>query len=435
MFFSLKGIKVPHRKDTAGKAAITMAAPKTVTIPTFMHIGTPAALTVKVGDKVKVGTLIAEAEGKISSPVHSSVSGTVKKLGEIILPNGKSAPAVTIESDGLMEAESFTAPTVTSREEFIEAVKASGSVGLGGAGFPTYYKLDVDPKRIDAVIINGAECEPYITSDDYTMVNRAEDIKGGILAMREYLGVKKFVIGIEVNKPEAISAMRAIAQDVPELEVKPLPSVYPQGGEKVLVYHTMGRVIKVGQLPIDQGCIVLNCTTVATIGKYLKDGMPLVSKCVTVGGGAVCEPSNVIVPIGASVEDVFSVAGGFKEQPAKVISGGPMMGITLPGTGYPVTKQTNGLLALTEKEAKLPKTTNCIRCGTCTNTCPFGIAPAEIEKSLRKKDAERLEQLNVNACMECGCCSFVCPANRPLSQTNRLAKLFLREAKEANNNG
>jgi electron transport complex protein RnfC len=433
MRFSLNGIHVPHRKNTDGKPAVKMAVPKTVTIPTSMHIGSPATPVVKAGDSVKVGTLIAEASGRISSPVHSSVSGTVKKIDRVLLANGVWSPAIVIESDGLMEVdESVKAPEITTREEFIAAVKASGIVGLGGAGFPTYFKLDVDPERIEEIIINGAECEPYITSDSLTMVERYEDIKAGVLALMKFLSVKKFIIGIEENKKAAIASMQALSAEIPEFEVKVLPSIYPQGGEKVLVYHATGKVIKVGKLPIDVGCIVTNCTTLAAVGKYLQDGMPLVSKCVTVDGGAVTEPANVIAPIGASLEDVFEAVGGLKCEPAKLISGGPMMGITVTDISSPVTKPSNAVLALTAKEAWLPKTTNCIRCGTCTNTCPFGIAPADIERALRKKDAERIEALNVNACMECGCCSFVCPANRPLAQSNKLAKAFLKEAKEAN---
>ena len=436
MLFSLNGIHVPHRKHTDGKDTVNMCAPKTVTIPVSMHIGAPASPVVKAGDSVKVGTLIAEAVGKISSPVYSSVSGTVKKIGSILLSDGRVVPAIEIESDGAMEVdESVKAPEVSTREEFIEAIKKSGIVGLGGAGFPTYFKLDVNPARIREIIINGAECEPYITSDALTMVTRKEDIKAGVQALIKFLGAKKIIIGIETNKPRALTAMASIAEEISAFEVKPLPPVYPQGGEKVLIYHTVGKTVPVGKLPIDVGCIVMNCTTLAAIGKYLKDGMPLVEKCVTVDGGAISSPANVFVPIGASFSDVFEAVGGLASEPAKIIAGGPMMGTAVTDVSSPVVKTTGAILALTAKEAKLPKTTNCIRCGTCTNTCPFGIAPAEIEKALNKKDAERIEALNVFACMECGCCSFVCPANRPLAQTNRLAKTFLREAKEANKNG
>ena len=218
-------------------------------------------------------------------------------------------------------------------------------------------------------------------------------------------------------------------KDTCNFQVKVLPSIYPQGGEKVLVYKTVGRMIPVGKLPIDVGCIVVNCTTLAAIGEYLQTGMPLVHKCVTVDGATVKTPQNVIVPIGASMQDVFDFCGGLTAQPAKLIYGGPMMGVTVPGADAPIMKNTNAILALSEKEAKLPATTACIRCGACTNTCPFGLAPAAIAKAYDKKDAEMLDKLLVNGCMECGCCSFVCPANRPLVQTNKLAKVFLREEK------
>ena len=208
-----------------------------------------------------------------------------------------------------------------------------------------------------------------------------------------------------------------------------LPSVYPQGGEKVLIYHTTGRVVPAGKLPIDVGCIVINVTTLAAIGEYLRTGMPLVEKCVTVDGGCVKEPQNVIAPIGTPISVLFDHCGGLIHSPAKLIYGGPMMGITMPDENAPVLKNTNAILALTKKEAKLPKTTPCIRCGACTNTCPFGLAPAAIAKAYDAKDAEALEQLSVSSCMECGCCSFTCPANRPLVQTNKLAKIVLKEAK------
>lgn len=430
MFF-LNGIRVPHRKHTEKCTAVAMPAPKSVTIPMAMHIGAPAIPTVKAGDAVKVGTLIAEAAEGISSPVYSSVSGKVKNIGEILLFNGKYCPAITVENDGLMEKdESIAPPVIDGRESFIEAVKKSGIVGLGGAGFPTYKKLDVPEGKISELIINGAECEPYITSDTRTMLDRAEDMKVGIEAIKKYLGTKTVIIGIESNKKDAIASMNAMAAKIEGASVKVLPSVYPQGGEKVLVYHSTGKVIEVGKLPADVGCAVLNCTTVAAIGAYLKTGMPLVEKCVTVDGGAVSEPKNVLVPIGTSISDLIEFCGGFKEEPAKITYGGPMMGVTVSDAAYPVIKNTNAILALTKKEARLPKTTNCIRCGACTNTCPFGIAPAGIEKAYRKRDAASIEALNVNACMECGCCSFVCPANRPLVQSNKLAKQFLRETKE-----
>ena len=344
---------------------------------------------------------------------------------------------MVIESDGEMTVdETLKAPIINSREEFVDAVRESGVVGLGGAGFPTHVKLDVEPSRIEYLVVNGAECEPYITSDTVTMLTRDEDIEYALRAMNKWLGIKNVVIGIENNKKQAISVMQKMSSCIKEINVsvKPLPAVYPQGGEKVLVYHLTGRKIPTGKLPLDVGCVVLNCTTLATIGAYLRTGMPLVEKCVTVDGKAVKNPQNVIAPVGTSLKDLFDFCGGLVSQPAKIIYGGPMMGITVPDADCSVLKNTNAVLALTDREAALPKTTACIRCGSCVNTCPFGLSPVRIAEAFEKKDAEALVDLSVDTCMECGCCSFVCPANRPLVQMNKLSKQFLREEqkKEAN---
>ena len=434
MAFFLKGVHVPHRKNTADKPALTIEAPNTVKIPMSMHIGAPAKPVVKVGDTVKVGTLIGEAGGFVSSDIYASISGKVVKIEDFTLSNGAKSQAVVIESDGEMARdEALAAPVVTSAEELTEAIRKSGVVGLGGAGFPTHVKFKVDPARIEALVVNGAECEPYITSDSYTMTERTADIEVALTAIKKHLGIKKIVIGIEGNKKKAIASMKALAEKIDGAEVKVLPAVYPQGGEKVLIYHTTGKVVSQGKLPIDVGCIVVNCTTLAAIGRYLTDGTPLVKKCVTVDGGAVKSPANVIAPIGTPISTLIDVCGGFAEEPAKVLYGGPMMGITVSDVNVPVIKNTNAVTALTPKEAKLPKTSACIRCGACTNACPFGLAPAEILLAYKKKDIDLLKNLSVETCMLCGCCSFSCPANRPLVQTNSLAKLMLREekAKEA----
>ncbi len=429
MLFSLKGVRVPHRKHTDGMTAVKMDAPKIVTLPMSMHIGKPAVPAVKVGDHVDVGTLIAEQDGFVSSPVYATVSGTVKKIEEMLLAGGNTAQAVVIESDGAMTAsESVQAPKVESKEDLIEAIKKSGIVGLGGAGFPTYVKFNVEPSRIEELVINGAECEPYITSDSITMVERAEDIATAIAAMEKHLGVKKVILGIEKNKAKAIECMRKLEEKDPCFKVCVLDDKYPQGGEKVLIYHTTGKTVPAGKLPIDVGCIVCNSTTMATIGQYLKTGMPLVEKCVTVDGSAVQNPQNVIVPIGTPLRDVFEFCGGFKAEPGKVLYGGPMMGIAVPNLDVPVLKNTNALVALDEKEAAPAKTTACIRCGACANHCPFKLNPAAIAKAYKNDDMETLAELRVDICMECGCCSFICPANRPLVQTNKLAKAALREA-------
>ncbi len=434
MAFYLNGVHVPHRKNTQDKSVKHMAPPQKVVIPMSMHIGKPAVPTVKVGDLVKVGTLIAEADGPVSSPVFASVSGKVVKIQDFLLSNGTTAPAVVIESDGeMIPDENLTPPVITSKETLVDAIKNGGIVGLGGAGFPTHVKFNVDPERVEVLVINGAECEPYITSDTVTMVERRDDMAYALKALSTHMGIKNVIIGIESNKKKAISSMKQLSADVAEfcnMSVKVLPAMYPQGGEKVLVYHTTNKTIPEGKLPIDVGCIVVNCTTLAAIGSYLKTGMPLTEKCVTVDGGAVIEPSNVIAPIGASFNDLFACCGGLNSEPVKLIYGGPMMGITAPDFDAPVLKNTNAVLALTEKEARLPKTTACIRCGSCTNTCPFGLAPADIARAYERRDIEALEALSVNSCMECGCCSFVCPANRPLVQTNKLSKLLLRQSKQ-----
>lgn len=434
----LLGVKVPHRKGTKAQHASRMDIPKTVTVPMSMHIGKPAIPTVKVGDLVKVGTKIGKADGYVSADVFASVSGKVVKLVDYLMYNGGTTEAVVIESDGEMTVdESVVPPTVNNREELANAIKAAGIVGLGGAGFPTHVKLNVEPERIDYLIINGAECEPYVTSDTVTMLTRTDDMAVALKALNRYLGIKQVIIGVEQNNKQAVASMKTLAESFDDFSVRvqALPPVYPQGGEKVLVYHTTGRKIAANTLPIDVGCIVLNCTTVAEIGNYLRTGMPLVSKCVTVDGGAVKQPQNVIVPIGTALCDLFDYCGGLTVEPAKIVYGGPMMGITVPSTDRPILKNTNAVLALTAKEAKLPKTTACIRCGACVNTCPFGLAPVSIAQAYAKKDVESLQQLSVLSCMECGCCSFVCPANRPLVQMNKLSKqLVMAEAKKEANN-
>ena len=430
MAFYLNGIHTPHRKNTIKQPTVKMPAPSTVIIPMAMHIGKPAIPCVKAGDIVKVGTKIGNADGKVSSNVYSSVSGKVIKLSDYLLTNGIFTTAVEIESDGEMSLDdAIHSYAPTNREELISALENSGIVGLGGAGFPTHFKLDVDPKRIEHLIINGAECEPYITSDSVTMLKKSDDMAYALRALNRCLGISSVVIGIENNKKEPILSMQKMASSISEFKVsvKKLPSVYPQGGEKVLVYHTTGKRIPANKLPIDVGSIVLNCTTLAEIGKFLRTGVPLVEKCVTVDGGAVKNPQNVIVPIGTSLNDLFEFCGGLTEKPDKIIYGGPMMGVTVIDGNSSVLKNTNAVLALTHKEARLPATTACIRCGACVNTCPFGLAPVSIAEAYERKDTEELSALCINTCMECGCCSFVCPANRPLVQINKLSKQLLRE--------
>ncbi len=436
LMFGLKGIHLKHHKGTASMPPVTIDTPSKVTIPMSMHIGAPAKPVVKVGDTVCVGQLIGEAGAGLCSPVYASISGKVKKLEETLTVSGAKVTAVVIESDGEMKAsDDVRPPVIENREDFLAAVKASGIVGLGGAGFPTYVKLGADASKIDTVVVNGAECEPYITSDTRTMLDDSAAVAYGLSLVMKYLEVSRAVIGIEKNKPECIAEMKRAVSNMSGVEIMSLPSVYPQGGEKVLVYNTVGRVIKEGQLPLDAGVIVINCTTLAAIANYVRTGMPLVSKCVTVDGSAVSKPANVMVPIGTSISDVFEFCGGFKRKPKKILMGGPMMGIAVWDISSPILKQTNAILAFDEKDAFGGKETACIKCGKCSAACPFGLSPEAIAGAYKTGDCETLDKLKVNVCMECGCCSYVCPAKKNIVQTNRLAKAKLREYNAAKQGG
>jgi len=417
-------------------APVRMGVPAVVTIPMAMHIGAPAKPVVKAGDTVMVGQLIGEASGFVSSPVYASVSGKVKKIDEILASNGASVQAVVIESDGEQRVHESVQPrTVNSREELLEAMKNSGIVGLGGAGFPTTVKLAADAARMDTLVINGAECEPYITSDTRTMLDDAELVAEGIALLLRCFEIPHAILGVENNKPQCITKMREALSSVTGAVVKSLPAKYPQGGEKVLIYHTTGRTVEEGKLPIDVGVLLMNCTTIAAIARFIKTGMPLVEKCVTVDGSAVKEPKNVIVPIGTPIREIFDFCGGFREEPKKVLFGGPMMGIAAPNLDAPLTKQNNAVLAFGAKEATPPKQTACIKCGRCIQHCPFSLSPCEIEKAYEAKDGAALARLKVNLCMECGCCSYVCPAKRNIVQKNKLAKAMLRQHQMAEKGG
>lgn len=441
--FKLSGVHVKHCKNTAKMSAEPIAVPKTVNIPMSMHIGAPAIPVVKVGDEVKVGQLIGAAGQGLSAPVYSSVSGKVKKIDEILNIAGGQIQTVLVESDGLQTVDESVRPyEVNTREEFLDALSKSGIVGLGGAGFPTLVKLRADVSKIDTLLINGAECEPYITSDTRTMIDDAASVADGIRLVKRFLEIGNVVIGIEKNKPECISSMKKAIADIEGASVKPLPSVYPQGGEKVLVYHTLGRVIKEGGLPLDCGVVVMNCTTVAAVSRFIRTGMPLVEKCITVDGSAVKNPKNVIAPIGTPIKDLIDHCGGFAEEPRKALYGGPMMGMALTDFTAPVLKQTNAVLVFGKKEATPPPVTPCIKCGRCIEHCPFGLDPTAISKAYKESDPETLEKLKVNLCMECGCCSYVCPARRNIVQRNKMAKTLLRnyqiekkKREEAKNNG
>ncbi len=437
--FKLGKTHIPHRKNTAKMPAVRMTPPAVVKISMCQHIGAPAQPVVKAGDKVFVGTLIGEANGYVSSPVYSSVSGVVKKIEGILLSGGKNAEAVVIESDGEMTPDpNIVPPVINDFEDFSSAIKASGLVGLGGAGFPTAVKLDAEKKGIlKKIVINGAECEPYITSDTRTMLDDASYVKRGVEILEKYISADEVVVGIEGNKPECIAKMQEIFADDKKVRVEKLPTTYPQGAEKILIYNTTGLTVPEGGLPSDVGCIVLNVTSVAFIAKYIETGMPLVEKCLTIDGSAVKNPMNVIAPIGSSIESVVEFAGGFTDDVAKILYGGPMMGVAVYSTEDPILKNNNAIIALSEKDVKHSEPNPCIHCGRCVAACPMGLDPTSFARALKVDDkndrAERLEDAKLNLCMECGCCSYVCPSRRPLVQNNRLAKADLRSIRSKKN--
>lgn len=435
--FKLHGVHVPHHKNTAEMKAVKIDMPNEVLIPMNMHIGAPAKPIVKVGDTVKIGDKIAEAAGYISAPIHASISGTVKKIDDILTSGGTYVPAILIASDGLGEVSESVKPIeLTDKNSFVNAIKESGIVGLGGAGFPTYVKLNVDDlSKIEEVVINCAECEPYITADTRTMIDDIDLIEEGCNLLKKYLNVSKIIFGVESNKKEAIDSLNKLSSRDSALSVNVLKASYPQGAEKVLIYNTTKKIVPEGKLPLDVGVIIMNITTLAMIAKYIKTGMPLVEKVLTVDGSCIKEPKNVIAPIGTRIKDVFDFCGGFEKTPFKVMYGGPMMGAAVPSLDLPVLKNTNALLAFNEKEARIPEASACIKCGRCINNCPLHLDPVAIAKAKELNEPEELEKLKVNLCMECGVCSFVCPAKRPIVQNNKLAKITLRKYQEAKKGG
>ncbi len=422
------GAVLPHLKASAETETIVMPAPDVVRIPLQQHIGAPAKAIVKKGDKVFVGTLIAEAGGYVSAPVHSSVSGTVK---EISVLDG-SGECVVIESDGLMEKDPELKPfKVQSKGDIAKAAEMCGLVGLGGAGFPAKVKLTLkEDSNIDTLIINAAECEPYITSDYHECMESYEDVIEGVYLLKDILDIPKVIICVESNKRKAIEKLYEIATDKRDsddsVKLMKLPTKYPQGAEKVIIYSATGRKVPLGKLPSDVGCIVMNVTSVATLYRFIKTGMPLVSKRVTVDGNAVAEPKNVIAPIGTPINELLEFVGGIDPDADEIIMGGPMMGIDIYNENAVIEKRNNAITVM-KSDAKKPITTACIRCGRCSRACPMQLYPAAVDSALKHSGNDALKKLNVNYCMECGSCAFVCPAKRPLTQTMRLAKANLRK--------
>jgi len=427
--FTFKGgIHPPHNKKQTEKMPIENAIePKYVVIPLSQHIGAPCDPLVVAGDKVKVGQKIGESKAFVSAPVHSSVSGTVKRIELHQTTGGSKVNCIIIESDGLFEVHESVKPKGNiedlSKEEVLAIIKEAGLTGMGGAGFPTHVKLSPPKdKVIDTIIVNGAECEPFLTADHRIMLEKPEQVLMGSKAIMKALGVNKCYIAIEKNKPDAIEAMQKIVAGVEGVEVAPLEPKYPQGDEKRMINAVTGREVPSGGLPMDVGCVVDNVGTVATIGNVFITGMPVIQRVTTITGSAIKNPKNLYIRIGTLFSDVIEQCGGFSEEPGKILNGGPMMGIAQYTTDVPVIKGTSGILILNKKDAAVPDPSNCIRCGKCVDACPVHLQPFMLSRQSIMKQFDDAEKNYAADCIECGSCSFVCPAKRPLVETIRIAK-------------
>ncbi len=427
LFSKMNKIKIPHNKNTSLSETVDMPIPDRVRIPLCQHLGVNCDALVKVGDSVQVGQKIGDSSAFMSAPLHSSVSGKVVEISDYLPSNGRVCKAIVIETDKLQTVSSqVKPPKVTDRQSFISAVRDSGCCGMGGAGFPTHIKFAFDEKitPIDSLIVNAAECEPYITSDYRELIENSGDILGGIKEIQKFLKIEKAYICIEDNKPEAIKLLEELTSGEEKINVVKLKSRYPQGAEKVLVYSSIGKIIGEGDLPSSVGAMVVNCTTVGFIHRYLKTGMPLVSKRVTVDGDIVRTPCNVRAVIGTSVEEILKFADCLPELCEKVILGGPMMGACVYDLQTPICKTNNAVLGFKKAENPIVQT-NCIRCGRCVRACPLNLMPSLMEKAYDSKNTEELKALKVNLCMNCGSCSYVCPAKRNLAEKNQLAKALI----------
>ena len=417
------GVHPYEGKDLSKDLPIKTVQPKKeLVFPMGQHIGAPATPIVAKGDKVLVGQKIGEASGFISANICSSVSGTVKAVEPRMLLNGSQATCVVIENDGeyaaiegLGEDRDYTK---LSADEIRDIVKEAGVVGMGGAGFPTNVKLaPKEPDKIDYILVNGAECEPYLTSDYRQMLERSEEIVGGLKVILHIFDKAKGLICIEDNKPEAIAKMQEAVKDEDRIEVKVLKTKYPQGGERTLISAATGRKIYSAKLPADAGCIVDNVSTVIAIYRAVCKQTPLITRVVTLTGEAFNTPINVDVRIGCSHAELVEEGDGFKEEPKKIISGGPMMGFAMFTVDVPVTKTSSSVLAFVKDPVKRLEETACINCGRCVDACPSRIIPSRLADYAQHHDAETFEKMNGMECVECGSCSYVCPAKRPLKQS------------------
>ncbi|MGB4204869.1 MAG: electron transport complex subunit RsxC [Bacteroidales bacterium] len=427
--FQMGGVHPPENKISEKAAIEVLPLPQKAFIPLGQNLGAPAKAVVDKGASVKVGQLIASGEAFISANVHSSVSGKVARIDDVLDHSGYRNKAIVIDVEGDEWEESIDrSPAVIrecnlSSEEIIQKIKEMGIVGLGGATFPTHVKLMVPTgKKAECLVINGVECEPYLTSDHRLMLEKGEELMIGVSILMKALKVEKAFIGIENNKSDAIENLKRIAADYKGIEVQPLKVKYPQGGEKQLIKALTGREVPSGKLPLEVGCVVQNVGTAFAVYEAVQKNKPLIERVVTLTGKSVKKPANYLVRIGTPVNDLIETSGGLPEKTGKIISGGPMMGKALVSTEVPVVKGTSGILIMNEKESHRPLMSNCIRCARCIGVCPMGLEPvllAQLSANERWEDAEKERILD---CIECGSCHFTCPSGRPLLDYLRVGK-------------
>ena len=431
-----------HKDLTEHKATVPLAeAPAQVVIPMVMHVGAPCKPVVAVGDQVKVGQLIGETTG-LGAPIHASVSGTVKAVEPRLCGYGN-VMSVVIDND-FKDTEDESIKTRDnvgglSGAEIIEIVKNAGIVGMGGAGFPTHVKLSGAVGKVDTLILNGAECEPYITADHRLMLERGEAVVGGARLLAKAVGLQEAIIAVEENKPDAIENLKKVVGAEGGVRVEGLKVRYPQGAEKQLIQRLTGRQVPPGKLPADVKCLVCNVATAAAVYDAVTQGRPLTKRSLTLTGGALSEPMNVEAPVGTPLSHLIKLAGGFKADPDRVLFGGPMMGTAAYDLDMPMLKNTNCVLSMTKDEAAaVDPAQTCIRCGKCVEVCPMKLTPLFMRANANRNNWGALEELHVMDCIECGCCSYICPARIPLVQTFRMAKTELRKqaaAKKAKEGG
>lgn len=410
-----------------------LPAPEQVVIPMSLHVGAPCEPVVKAGDSVLLGQKIGESKSAISAPIHASVSGTVKAVEPRLHPNGRKVLSVIIDNDG---KDSFHEDVVPQKEKFesdhsaiVDIIREAGIVGMGGAAFPTHFKISSGLGKADTVIINGAECEPYITADHRIMLEAPDEVLSGIRYLIEAMDLSRAVLAIEANKKDAIRLLREKLGEDKDIEIKVLRTRYPQGSEKQLIQSVTKRQVPPGGLPADVGCAVFNIYTAWSVNRAIEQGIPAIDRVVTVSGPGVAEPKNLRVRIGTPVSKLIEAAGGLRENTEKILLGGPMMGNSLFDTCVPVIKGTNAVLALTGDEVISAKEAKCIRCGKCVSVCPMHLLPIYMYIYERNDDLRSLEKLNVTDCMECGSCAYICPGRLHLVQSFRNAKAKLKDHK------